>query len=797
MQLNVNLENLNPQQKLAVTTTDGPLLVLAGAGTGKTKVLTSRIAYIVNNKLAQPFEILAVTFTNKAANEMKNRIATMIGDVVSNIWIGTFHSIAAKILRKNAEIVGLASDFNIIDDDDQNRLLKQIILDLQIDGKKFPPKNYLYQISKLKDKMLFADQLTADYQISDNLPNFVKVYQIYQQRLKSMNAVDFADLLLYNIEIFRKSPSQLFYYQSKFHYILVDEYQDTNHIQYQWLLQLAAKNQNICCVGDDDQSIYGWRGADIKNILSFEKDFPKSQIVTLEQNYRSTSRILRAAAKVIANNQFRHSKTIWTDFNLGNKIFLHNFYSDYNEANTTARQIRNIIEKNQYQASEIAILVRAGYQTRKFEEAFIQEQIPYKIIGGLKFYERAEIKDAIAYLRLTFNNNDDLAFNRIINSPKRGIGQATLEQLGQIANINNVSLFKAINFIDNFSLRIRENLRFFANQVLNWQQKISNEDLSELARSILDNSGYIANLEADNSQESKAKIDNLKEFINSLGNFRNISEFLEYVTLFESQQEDSSANKVSVMTIHAAKGLEFDLVYIPGLEEGVFPSSRTIEEAKFITSALEEERRLMYVAITRAKKQLVLSYANNRYLFGSLQNTTVSPFIKELPTEDLEIINFDNDKFQEKGQDFVKKSHQSNHQVKQWASYEKTSTFGSGVKQNSFTKSPTTTATFANRTSNNPVKSASNNENNFLFASDLLANEFSKVANSISGAAQEDSSINIAEKGSGEGFSIGKKVLHQKFGSGKIITIDNNKIGVRFANGDQKILISNFLKVIN
>jgi len=630
----MNLENLNKEQLEAVKTTEGPLLVLAGAGTGKTKVLTSRIIYIVNTYKASPFQILAVTFTNKAAAEMRKRIGEEIGDEVNNLWIGTFHSIAAKILRRHSEVVGLKSDFVIIDDDDQTRLLKQILGDFNIDIKQFAPKAYLHKISRFKDKMILPVKLEASgFDVS--LPKLKEVYETYQQRLQAMNAVDFGDLLLHNLTIFAKSKEVLDYYHDKFRYCLVDEYQDTNDTQYQWLLKLTNSDNNLCCVGDDDQSIYSWRGANIENILRFEKDFTNTKIIRLEQNYRSTTNILGAADSVIKNNQKRHGKTLWSDLGEGEKVKVMAFSDDRNESSTVAKIIKDDITLGKIKESQIAVLVRAGYQTRSFEEAFIQNSISYRVIGGMKFYERMEIRDAISYLRVTANSTDDLALNRIINVPKRGVGAKAVANLYEKAKQENVSLFLTIkNSLEQNLIKgkAKESLAQLIDLIEEQKQKIGQEQLSTIARSLLEKSGYLAMWKAENSIESQGRLENIEEFFVSLEDFSDMTEFLEYVSLVEAGDNKNIENAVNIMTIHGAKGLEFDKVFVPGLEDGIFPSHKSLEER----NGLEEERRLMYVAITRAKKELILSYAKSRYIFGDVQMQLPSRFIKELPDEDID-----------------------------------------------------------------------------------------------------------------------------------------------------------------
>jgi DNA helicase-2/ATP-dependent DNA helicase PcrA len=639
--LSISNSNLNPAQKEAVLSTEGPLLVLAGAGTGKTKVLTERIVYIINSYLANPNQILAVTFTNKAAGEMKNRISATIGDAVNNIWMGTFHGIATRILKRHADIVGLKPDFTIIDSDDQLRLLKQITTELNIDSKQYPPKAFQYQIERIKDKGLLPEDLNSDNILVNRIPRMLAVYTNYQNRLQNLNAADFGDLLLYNLKIFEKSPENLAYYQDRFRYILVDEYQDTNSSQYQWLLKLTNKYKNICCVGDDDQSIYSWRGAEIANILRFSEDYPNTKIIRLEENYRSTGHILKAASHLIKNNDQRHDKTLWTGAGEGNKIKLLSFINEKSEASNITHLIQNLQRSQLVKLNNVAILVRAGYQTRSLEEAFIQSSLPYRIIGGLRFYERMEIKDAIAYLRIVSNFSDDLALERIINLPKRGVGNASINKFFELAKNENCSLLTAIKrSIEDGETRIKiggkigEALKELTNNLEKWHNNIRHTSVANLAKEILADSGYIQMWENQKTPDAETRFENLQEFINSLEEFDSLEAFLEHVSLVSGDEKLNLKNDmVSIMTIHSAKGLEFENVFIPGLEEGVFPSGRSIEER----DGLEEERRLFYVAITRAKKNLFLSFAQSRVVFGSWQNSTMSRFLKELPEASLEI----------------------------------------------------------------------------------------------------------------------------------------------------------------
>lgn len=757
-------DTLNTQQNEAVNKTDGPLLVLAGAGTGKTKVLTSRIVNIVNKNLATPLEILAVTFTNKAAAEMRNRISGIIGPQVNNIWVGTFHSLAAKITRRHAEIVGLKSDFIIIDQDDQLRLLKQIITDFNIDTKQFPAKNYLHKISQSKDVKLPGRELEAQFSDADQaLPKLASVFNNYQRRLKSMNAADFGDLLSYNLEIFTKSPETLNYYQNKFRYVLVDEYQDTNNVQYQWLLRISALHQNICAVGDDDQSIYSWRGANIANILRFEKDFKQAKVIRLEQNYRSTGKILDAAHSVISNNKERHGKKLWTDKGKGEEIKLYSYLDDRSEAKNTCQTIRKYLNQQKYHPSQIAILVRAGYQTRAFEEAFIKASISYKIIGGMKFYERQEIKDAICYLRCVCNHSDDLAFNRIINTPKRSVGTTTVNKLYAKVKSEGISLFQATkNAVENSELKGKTgiSLNALTKQIERWAAQIDDASLSDVTRTILEESGYIKMWQAENSLDAQGRIENIDEFLSSLNDFDNIVDFLEYVSLVEAKDGVDTKDSVSVMTVHGAKGLEFDLVFIPGLEDSIFPSHRSLEER----NGIEEERRLLYVAITRAKKELIISYTKSRFLFGDFQQSAPSRFIQELP-KDI------------KAKEIGHEDSFSGYRGSASGGYGSGSSGGGGGSNNYYKKS---TAGGSSGGYGSGNQYAQQKSLGYSLSSGLVS-KVQQVKTSSSGDAGEYS---------------GKRVFHEKFGYGKVLNVDSNKIEVNFEKTGKKTIMKNFVKIV-
>ena len=634
------LTGLNSQQLEAVCSTEGPLLVLAGAGTGKTKVLTSRIAHILYSKLAFPSQILAVTFTNKAAKEMRLRIDSQTSGAAEGLWLGTFHSIAAKILRRHAELVNLTRDFVIIDNDDQIRLVKQLLSDYNIDDKKNPPRGLLYLISRFKDKAWAPNQV-PDTEVGFYGNAKVKdLYAEYQSRLRLMNAVDFGDLTLFNIVLFNQHIDILKEYQNKFKYILVDEYQDTNVAQYLWLRILAQASQNVCCVGDDDQSIYGWRGAEITNILRFDKDFTQAKIIRLEKNYRSTNHILKAATELISNNLDRHGKNLWTEVSEGQKIKLSSFYDDRDEAKYVAEEIESIIYKKTHNYSSHAILLRAGYQSRSFEESFNFLRIPYRIIGGLKFYERMEIRDTIAYIRLLINPHDSLAFERIINTPRRGIGNVVLQRIKTVSKRQSVSYYDACNQLIKEGIikgKVAQLLNKLFMDLARFSDSLKHQSHWVVIENMLEECGYISMWKNDVSLDAKERLDNIKELLHSLQDYGDLREYLEHISLVTDADNMPNDDKVNIMTMHAAKGLEFETVFLTGWEEGSFPSQRSMDEKG--KSGLEKERRLAYVGITRAKSNLYISYACNRRVYGGFQACTPSRFIDELHHSTYEIQN--------------------------------------------------------------------------------------------------------------------------------------------------------------
>ena len=624
------LEGLNPEQRQAVEKTEGPLLVLSGAGTGKTKVLTTRIAYIIHQQKARPWQILAVTFTNKASAEMKSRLEKMIGGEAFSVWLGTFHAIGIKILRKYGERIGLQSNFIVLNSDDQERLLKQLMQEVGIDTKKYAPATLLDIIQRWKDKGLLPHQITTRENSGWCNGMALPFYTKYQQRLQNLNAVDFGDLLLLPLALFQAHPDILAHYQQQFHYILVDEYQDTNVAQYMLLRLLAKGHHNICCVGDDDQSIYSWRGAEVENILTFQTVFPEAKIIRLERNYRSTGHILGAASGLIAHNAGRLGKNLKPadeQNNQGEKVRVKGFWNGMQEAEKIVEMIENAQRKG-VPLSEMAILVRATFQTRLFEEILMRYGVPYKIIGGFKFYEREEIKDAVAYLRLILNPHDDLAFMRIINKPKRGIGAQAMDVLSVTAQEKKLSLFDAIGWAP-LRPQVRKTLEAFMHLIKKEQEKIQTHNPSEIARSILEECGYIQMWRSDKSPEAEGRIENIMELYTVLDDFETIQSFIEYATLVTDSDETTTEEQLIVMTLHASKGLEFSEIYLPGWEEGLFPHQKALDETG--DAGLEEERRLAYVGITRAKRKVIISFANNRRMYGKWINSLPSRFIQELP----------------------------------------------------------------------------------------------------------------------------------------------------------------------
>jgi DNA helicase-2/ATP-dependent DNA helicase PcrA len=632
------LRGLNEPQREAVLTTEGPVLVLAGAGTGKTAALTARLAHLLATRRAWPSEILSVTFTNKAAREMKERVGRIVGDVVEGMpWLGTFHAIGAKMLRRHAELVGLQSNFTILDTDDQLRLLKQLISAADIDEKRWPARALGGLIDRWKNRGWTPREVDAGEAEAYANGKGAQLYAAYQDRLKALNACDFGDLLLHMLVILKTHRDVLELYQQRFKYILVDEYQDTNQSQYLWLRLLAQERKNICCVGDDDQSIYSWRGAEVANILRFEKDFPGAKIVRLEQNYRSTPHILAAASGVIAQNAGRLGKTLWTEEAQGDKVRVIGVWDGPEEARRIGEEIESIQRRGGH-LDDVAILVRAQFQTRELEDRFIAIGLAYRIVGGFRFYERAEIRDALAYLRVIAQPADDLAFERIVNTPKRGLGDKAVAKVHMFARAQGIPLVAAAAQIldsDELTPQARRALGNLVSDFARWRSRLDELPHPELARLVLDESGYTAMLQADRSAESAGRLENLTELTRAMEEYETHGAFLEHVSLVMENDADRDVEKVTIMTIHAAKGLEFGTVFLAGWEEGVFPSQRSLDEGG--NASLEEERRLAYVAITRARHKCFIIHAANRRIYGQWTSSIPSRFVNELPGEHVEM----------------------------------------------------------------------------------------------------------------------------------------------------------------
>ena len=634
------LKGLNDKQYEAVINTEGPCLVIAGAGSGKTKVLTHKIAYLIGEKGAKPWDILAITFTNKAANEMKERIANLVGDDAKDIWMGTFHSICVRILRRFIDRIGFDSSFIIFDTSDQRTLVKNCMKELAIDDKLFNDRSVLSEISNAKNEMLEPEQYTARSNGDFRKEKIATVYELYQKRLRENNAIDFDDIINYTIKILMENPDVLEYYANKFKYVLVDEYQDTNKAQFTLVTLLASKNGNITVVGDNDQGIYSFRGADISNILNFERDFPGTKIIKLEQNYRCTGNILKAANSVIKNNEVKYKKELWTENEEGNLPNVYQADNEYDEATYIVTQIEHLKREEYYKYSDFSILYRMNTQSRAIEDILRRENVPYKIVGGLKFYERKEIKDIIAYLRLIQNSADNLSLKRIINEPKRGIGKTSLDKVEALAEQNETSMYEVIKHADQYGLnRVYLNSREFINVIEELKDKKDQLVISELIKTTLKKTGYTKALEEENTIEAENRIENLEEFLTVAIEFEeeyaenSLSQFLEGITLSSDiDNVEENEDSVTLMTLHSAKGLEFPVVFLVGMEEGIFPGYKSISEPK----ELEEERRLCYVGITRAKEHLYLTCSKQRTIFGSTSYNPVSRFLKEIPEELLE-----------------------------------------------------------------------------------------------------------------------------------------------------------------
>ena len=747
------LDGLNDPQREAVLTTEGPVLMLAGAGTGKTAALTARLAQIVRTRRAWPSEILCVTFTNKAAREMRERVGHLVGPAVEGMpWLGTFHSIAAKLLRRHAELVGLQSNFTIIDTDDQLRLLKQLIQAEGLDEKRWPARQLAGCIDRWKNKGLNPGDLDALENEAYANGKGQRFYQLYQDRLKALNACDFGDLLLHMLNILRTHRDVLEQYQRRFKYVMVDEYQDTNQVQYLWLRLLAQGHKNICVVGDDDQSIYSWRGAEVANILRFEKDFPGAKVIRLEQNYRSTPHILAAASGLIDANSERLGKTLWTALNGGDKVRVIGVWDGPEEARRVGDEIERL-EREGAPLSQIAILVRAQFQTREIEDRFIAIGMAYKIIGGFRFYERAEIRDALAYLRLVAQPSDDLAFERIYNTPKRGLGDKTLEKIHRHARARGVPLSLAaveITDTDELPARARNTLLALMRDVARWRDLAKVTAPAELVRTLLDESGYTAALQAEKTAESAGRLENLTELARAMEEYETLGDFLEHVSLVMDNDKADDADKVTIMTIHAAKGLEFDNVFLPGWEEGVFPSQRALDEGGL--ASLEEERRLAYVAITRARRRCTILHAANRRIYGQWTSSIPSRFVGELPADHIE--------------EETTMSGGASLWRAQWS--EHSDPFAEVARANpgrNMARGPGWQRAAASPYDATPKRIA----------------EPSRSAASFAAKPRTD-------------ISVGTRVFHDKFGYGTVAAQEGNKLEIDFESGDRKRVIDSFVK---
>jgi DNA helicase-2/ATP-dependent DNA helicase PcrA len=756
------LRGLNPPQREAVLTTEGPVLMLAGAGTGKTAALTARLAHLLYTRKAWPSEILSVTFTNKAAREMRERVGRLVGEAVEGMpWLGTFHAIGAKMLRRHAELVGLQSNFTILDTDDQLRLLKQLIVAADLDEKRFPARALAGLIDEWKNKGLVPADIDAGESERYANGRGGELYQRYQERLKAVNACDFGDLLLHVLTILRRHRDVLETYQQRFRYIMVDEYQDTNSVQYLWLRLLAQERKNIACVGDDDQSIYSWRGAQVENILKFEHDFPGAKVIRLEQNYRSTPHILGAAGGVIANNSGRLGKQLWTELDAGEKVRVLGVWDGPEEARRVGDEIE-ACRRDGKSLDEVAILVRAQHQTREFEDRFIAIGMPYRIVGGARFYERMEIRDAIAYLRIVNQPADDLAFERIVNVPKRGLGDKALAKLHMLARRANEPLTTAAARIldtDELTPQARKSLGRLIGDIARWRDMATELPHPELARQLLDESGYTAMWQAEKSAEAAGRLENLSELVRAMEEYESLGAFLEHVSLVMDNEGGRNDPQVTIMTIHAAKGLEFDTVFLAGWEEGLFPSQRALDEGG--TRSLEEERRLAYVAITRARRRAIILHAANRRIYGQWTSSLPSRFVAELPPEHT------NTETTMSGGESLWRANWSEH-ADPFANVARGSGRGPGWQRAAGTldqKQPG--GAWSQRT---------------------FTSEPQRIVES------RGPSVSLGNKGRSD-LAVGMRVFHQKFGHGDIAEIEGNKLEIDFDAAGRKRVMDSFVTI--
>jgi DNA helicase-2/ATP-dependent DNA helicase PcrA len=812
------LRDLNPEQREAVVTLEGPVLVLAGAGTGKTRVLTTRIAHILATARARPGEILAVTFTNKAAREMKERVGAMVGGVVEGMpWLGTFHSIGVKILRRHAEMVGLKPDFTILDVDDQIRLLKQLLQAEGIDEKRWPARVLAQLVDGWKNRGLSPDQIPNGEAASFAGNKGKKLYAAYQERLKTLNAVDFGDLLIECIRLFREHPDVLRQYQERFKYILVDEYQDTNVAQYLWLRLLGQSTasepksapqtpspsplagegsrsqphalrtpKNICCVGDDDQSIYGWRGAEVDNILRFEHDFPGATVIRLERNYRSTAHILAAASHLIAHNQGRLGKTLRTDDEPGEKVKVTGAWDSEEEARAIGEEIE-ALQRQAHSLDEIAILVRASFQMREFEDRFVTLGLPYRVIGGPRFYERMEIRDALAYLRLVNQPADDLALERIINVPKRGLGDATVKLLHDYARKRRVSMIDATRAViatDELKPKPRGALRDLVACFDRWRVQKDTLPHTELAEIVLDESGYTDMWQKDRSADAAGRLENLKELVRSMEEFENLQGFLEHISLVMDADGATDSEAVSIMTLHSAKGLEFDTVFLPGWEEGLFPHQRTLDDQG--RAGLEEERRLAHVGLTRARRRVYIYFASNRRMHGLWSSNLPSRFLDELPEANVEVTEakggFGNMGANYGGSRFDDMTHfGSTYSTPGWQRAQKRTTGPSG---------------FEEYESQDYEDAAARDEANSAPPRVTVERMTGFARTRRSGPLTIEGELVAKSTGTSSEFSVGDRVFHQKFGNGNVIVVDGNKLTIQFDKAGEKKVVDSFVRKV-
>ncbi|WPZ13060.1 UvrD-helicase domain-containing protein [Nitratireductor rhodophyticola] len=785
------LDALNPEQRLAVETTEGPVLVLAGAGTGKTRVLTTRIAHILASGRAYPSQILAVTFTNKAAREMKLRIGTLVGEAIEGMpWLGTFHSIGVKILRKHAELAGLKSSFTILDTDDQIRLLKQIIQAEGLDDKRWPPRQFAQMIDGWKNKGLAPKEIPEGDARAFANGKGRELYTAYQERLKTLNAVDFGDLLCHPIRILRDNPDVLAEYHRRFRYILVDEYQDTNTAQYLWLRLLAQRPKstepvNICCVGDDDQSIYGWRGAEVDNILRFEKDFPGAAVIRLERNYRSTAHILGAASHLIANNEGRLGKTLFTEHSDPDdpKVKVHAAWDSEEEARAVGEEIEALQVKG-HALNDIAILVRASFQMREFEDRFVTLGLNYRVIGGPRFYERMEIRDALAYFRIVAQAADDLAFERIVNVPKRGLGEASVRQIHDVSRMREAPLLQAARDLvgtEEMKPKPRASLRTLVDNIERWQGMLDRTPHTELAEIILEESGYTDMWKNDRSAEAPGRLENLKELIRSMEDYDSLRGFLEHVALVMDAERDEELDAVSLMTLHSAKGLEFPTVFLPGWEEGLFPHQRALDEGG--RSGLEEERRLAYVGLTRAKKNLHLWFASNRRIHGLWQSTIPSRFLDELPEAHVDVAE------ESSGYGGYSAGQPGRPNPYGRSRFDDQPAFSNsyatpGWQRAQKNRTEATARNWGNR-SGHQVERIGYGE---------ADSGYGAGRGSVKGRVIEGELVAKSVSDTPSAFRVGDRVFHLKFGNGNIAAIEGNKLTIDFDKAGQKRVLDGFVQ---